>query len=117
MAHVVSSSQSSAVFVEVGVVDGEAGSSECLEDEEALGDAAACCGDGAGRPARRRAAGRKPAPTAAPEPLDEPPGVRFGSKGLVVGPEKPMAPAPMPAAAPAPAAAAPAAATTEQKAS
>ena len=32
-----------------------------------------------------------PAATAAAEPLEEPPGVRAGSKGLVVGPEKPIA--------------------------
>ncbi|MNT47177.1 hypothetical protein D3C72_1838700 [compost metagenome] len=32
------------------------------------------------------ATGTMPAPTAAPEPLDEPPGVRCGSNALVVGP-------------------------------
>src|SRR5262245_61113043 len=36
-------------------------------------------------------AGTMPAPTAAAEPLDEPPGVRAESNGLVVGPEKPSA--------------------------
>src|SRR5690606_37548579 len=32
------------------------------------------------------ATGTMPAPTAAPEPLEEPPGVRFSSNGFVVGP-------------------------------
>src|SRR5262245_25847505 len=32
-----------------------------------------------------------PQPTAAAEPLEEPPGVRFGSNGFVVGPERPIA--------------------------
>ena len=31
------------------------------------------------------------AATAAADPLEEPPGVRFGSKGLVVGPDLPIA--------------------------